>query len=247
MSAAAVSLARRRNPGKVNDVVAIIEQLVEWVGPAFAVAGYYIVFAGVFADRSAFLGLIIPGDVVLAIGGVYAARHELDLPAVMAVGAVAGLAGESAGFLLGHRYGKRLLKRIPILKRWAEDLTKTEDFFDRNGGKTVFIGRYVSVAGTFLPFVAGMSKMKYGRFLLFDIPSVTIWAIGVSLLGYFLESQIDTIDTILSRFGWGLLALIVLIFGGRFVYRRWIRKDGSSKGSSKRSSRSSSPKSSRSS
>ncbi len=217
-------------------MVAIIEQLVEWVGPAFAVAGYYIVFAGVFADRSAFLGLIIPGDVVLAVGGVYAARHDLTLPAVMAVGAAAGLGGESVGYWLGRRYGARLLRRIPILNRWADDLTKAEDFFGRNGGKTVFIGRYVSVAGTFLPFVAGLSKMRYGRFLLFDVPSVTIWAIGVSLLGYFLESQIDTIDMILSRFGWGLLALLVLIFGGRFVYKRWIRKDGSSKGSSRASS-----------
>ncbi|MFL5797220.1 MAG: DedA family protein [Actinomycetota bacterium] len=217
-------------------MVAIIEQLVKWVGPAFAVAGYYIVFAGVFADRSAFLGLIIPGDVVLAVGGVYAARHVLTLPSVIAVGAAAGLAGESVGYWLGRRYGARLLRRVPILRRWADDLTKTEDFFRRNGGKTVFIGRYVSVAGTFLPFVAGMSKMRYGRFLLFDVPSVTVWAVGVSLLGYFLESQIHTIDTVLSRFGWGLLALIVLFFGGRFVYRRWIRKDGSSKGSSRASS-----------
>lgn len=219
-------------------MVAIIEQIVEWVGPAFSVAGYYIVFAGVFTDRSAFLGLIIPGDVVLAVGGVYAARHVLDLPAVMAVGAAAGLAGESVGFWLGNRYGERLLKKIPILRRWAEDLTKTQEFFRRNGGRTVFIGRYVSVAGTFLPFVAGMSRMRYRRFLLFDVPSVTIWAIGVSLLGYFLESQIDAIDKILSRFGWGLLALIVLFFGGRFAYRRWIKKDGSAKKDSSSTSRS---------
>jgi membrane-associated protein len=225
-------------------VVAIIEQIVEWVGPAFVVAGYYIVFAGVFADRSAFLGLVIPGDVVLAVGGVYAARHTLDLPVVMAVGAVAGLAGESVGFWLGNRYGMRLLKKIPILRRWADDLSRAEDFFKRNGGRTVFIGRYVSVAGTFLPFVAGLSKMRYRRFLLFDVPSVTMWAVGVSLLGYFLESQIDTIDTILSRFGWGLLALIVLFFGGRFAYWRWIKKDaeGRSGGSGSRSSKAGSRK-----
>jgi membrane protein DedA with SNARE-associated domain len=62
---------------------------------------------------------------------------------------------------------------------------------------------------------------------------VILWAVGVSLLGYFLASQIDLIDTILSRFGWGLLALIVLFFGGRFVYRKWIKKDtGSSTDSS---------------
>jgi membrane protein DedA with SNARE-associated domain len=227
-------------------VVAIIEQLVDWVGPAFAVAGYYIVFACVFADRSAFLGLIIPGDVVLALGGVFAARGELALPAVMVVGAVAGLMGESVGFYLGNHYGERLLKKIPILRRWAGDLDKAQDYFQRHGGKTVFIGRYVSVAGTFLPFVAGMSKMRYRRFLLFDVPSVVIWAVGVSLLGYFLASQIDLIDTILSRFGWGLLAAIVLFFGGRFVYRKWFKKDkgSGSKGSSSSTSKTSSSKAS---
>ena len=213
-------------------MVAIIEQLVEWLGPAFATAGYFIVFAGVFADRSAFLGLIVPGDVVLALGGVFAAKGDLSLPYVIAVGAVAGLMGESVGFWLGNRHGRRLLQKIPVLRRWASDLSKAEDYFRRNGGRTVFIGRYVSVAGTFLPFVAGMSNMRYRRFLLFDIPSVVIWAIGVSLLGYFLEHQIGTIDTVLSRFGWGLLAVIVLFFGGRFVYRKWIKKDsGGSKGS----------------
>jgi membrane protein DedA with SNARE-associated domain len=205
-------------------VVAIIERLVEWLGPAFASAGYFIVFAGVFADRSAFLGLVVPGDVVLALGGVFAARGALSLPVVIAVGAVAGLMGESVGFWLGNRHGRQLLGRIPILRRWADDLSKAEDYFRRNGGRTVFIGRYVSVAGTFLPFVAGMSNMRYRRFLLFDIPSVVIWAIGVSLLGYFLEHQIGTIDEVLSRFGWGLLAVIVLFFGGRFAYRKWFKK-----------------------
>ncbi|HEY7283709.1 MAG TPA: DedA family protein [Actinomycetota bacterium] len=218
----------------------IIERLVDWLGPAFAVAGYFIVFAGVFADRSAFLGLIVPGDVVLALGGVFAAKGDLFLPYVMAVGAVAGLMGESTGFWLGNRYGRRLLTHIPILRRWGADLSKAEDYFARNGGKTVFIGRYVSVAGTFLPFVAGMSNMRYRRFLVFDIPSVVIWAVGISLLGYFLEHQIGTIDKVLSRFGWGLLAVIVLFFGGRFVYRKWFKKKTKDSGASSSSSKSSS-------
>src|SRR6266511_948206 len=130
-------------------VIGIIEQIVDWFGPAFAVAGYWILAAGVFADRSAFLGLIIPGDVVLALGGVFAAQGDLDLGWVMVVGALAGISGESAGFWLGRRYGARVLKRIPVAGRLAEGLDAAEDYFRRRGGTTVFIGRYVSVAGTF--------------------------------------------------------------------------------------------------
>jgi membrane-associated protein len=218
-------------------VIALVEQLVKWVEPVFrGWPGYLLVAGGVFADRSAFLGLVVPGDLVLAIGGVYAGRGELSLTLVIVVGALAGLAGESAGFWLGRSYGLRLLRKIPILKRFEGRLQDAEAFFHRNGGKTVFIGRYVSVAGTFLPFTAGLSKMPYMRFLLFDVPSVAIWAVGVSLLGYFLNSQIDTVDKILSRFGWGLLALVVLFFGGRFVYRRWIKKEPRTTSRSSRSS-----------
>jgi len=205
-------------------VIGIIEQIVDWFGPAFAVAGYWILAAGVFADRSAFLGLIIPGDVVLALGGVFAAQGDLHLVWVIVVGVGAGLAGESTGYWLGRRYGARVLKRIPFANRLADRLDVAEEYFRRRGGRTVFIGRYVSVAGTFLPFVAGMSRMPYARFLAFDVPSVTLWAVGVSLLGYFLNSQLDSIDRILSRFGWGLLGLAVLFFGGRFVYRRFIAR-----------------------
>src|SRR6266545_8286000 len=229
-----LSLARRRwenrwgrglrRSGRGACVVALVEEIVEWIGPAFAVAGYWIVGAGVFADRSAFLGLIIPGDVVLALGGVFAAQGDLHLVWVIMVGVGAGLAGESTGYWLGRRYGARVLKRIPFANRLADRLDVAEEYFRRRGGRTVFIGRYVSLAGTFLPFVAGMSRMPYARFLAFDVPSVTLWAVGVSLLGYFLNSQLDSIDRILSRFGWGLLGLAVLFFGGRFVYRRFIAR-----------------------
>ena len=207
-------------------MIALVQQLVRWVEPAFrGQLGYLIVAVGVFADRSAFIGLVIPGDLVLALGGVYAGRGALSLPVVMVVGALAGIMGESVGFWLGRVYGLRLLRKIPFLKRYEGRLTEAEDFFRRHGGKTVFIGRYVSVAGTFLPFSAGLSRMPYGRFLMFDIPSVTLWAVGVSLLGYFLNSQIGTVDRILSRFGWAVLGLAVLFFGGRFAYRRWIKKE----------------------
>src|SRR6266540_2082775 len=109
-------------------------------------------------------------------GPVFAAQGDLHLVWVIVVGVGAGLAGESTGYWLGRRYGARVLKRIPFANRLADRLDVAEEYFRRRGGRTVFIGRYVSVAGTFLPFVAGMSRMPYARFLAFDVPSVTLWA-----------------------------------------------------------------------
>jgi undecaprenyl-diphosphatase len=109
---------------------------------------------------------------------------------------------------------------LPLANRFNKHLDKAGDYFRRNGGKTVFVGRYVSVVGTFLPFVAGMSKMAFGRFLAFDAVAVTLWAAAVTMIGYTLNSQIELIDRILSQFGWALLAAVVLAVGSRIAWKR---------------------------
>ena len=215
-------------------MLGLIEEIVEWAGPLFASAGYFIVFAAVALERSVFIGLVIPGDVILALGGIYAARGDLEIVPVIVIGIVAALIGESVGFWLGRRYGISLIKRLPLLNRLQDRVESARDYFKRHGGKTVFIGRYATAVGAFIPFTAGVADMTYPRFLLFDVPAVVIWATGIALLGYFLESQLDLVDTILSRFGWGVLALIVAFFVGRFLWKRWKeRKEG--KGGSSRS------------
>ncbi|MDP9342501.1 MAG: DedA family protein [Actinomycetota bacterium] len=202
-------------------IAAILQDLVRWVGPVFAVAGYPIVGGAVLMERSVFIGLIVPGDVILALGGIYAARGDLSLPWVIVIGILAAVTGESIGFWLGRRYGRRLVHRLPLVNRLEGRLDAAEEYFRKHGGKTVAIGRYATAAGAFVPFVAGLSRMRYRRFLAFDVPAIVVWAAGIVLLGYFLEGELDLVDRILSRFGWVMLGLLVGIVGGRFVYRRW--------------------------
>src|SRR5439155_7114825 len=156
-------------------------------------------------------------------GGIYAGRGNLSIALVIAVAAVAGILGETLSYWLGRRYGVRMIRRLPLANRFEEHLDRARGYFRRHGGKTVFIGRYVSVAGTFMPFAAGMSDMPFLRFLAFDAAAICAWAAGVSLLGYFLNSQIDLVDTILSKFGWGLLILVALGVAGRFAWKRRTR------------------------
>jgi membrane protein DedA with SNARE-associated domain len=100
-------------------------------------------------------------------------------------------------------------------------LVGVQAYFERHGGKTVAIGRYATAAGALVPFVAGMAGMRYGRFLMFDVPAVLLWAIGITLVGYIFGRNLDVVETILSRFGWGILALLVAFVVGRIVWARF--------------------------
>src|SRR5205823_4438634 len=131
----------------------------------------------------------------------------------------AAIAGESIGYWLGRRYGLRLIRRLPLLNRLEKTLEQSEDFFRRHGGKTVAIGRYATAAGAFVPFTAGMGRMRYGRFLLFDVPAIVVWATGITLFGYLAGRNLAFIDRVLSRFGWTVLGLIVVFVAGRFLWK----------------------------
>src|SRR5690242_11324693 len=105
----------------------LVDLLIRWLRPAYQNAGYVIVGVGVMLERSMFVGLFVPGDILLALGGVYAAQQKLSLPWVIVIGIAAAITGESIGFWLGRRYGMGLVRRIPVLRRFEERLKKAED------------------------------------------------------------------------------------------------------------------------
>jgi membrane protein DedA with SNARE-associated domain len=84
----------------------------------------------------------------------------------------------------------------------------------------VALGRYATAAGAVIPFTAGMGRMTYRRFLMFDAPAVLLWAIGITLVGYVFGSNLGLVERILSRFGWGILALLVVLIAGRIAWSR---------------------------
>jgi membrane-associated protein len=200
----------------------LVERIVSAIEPYFLAAGYFIIAAGVLMERSIFIGLIIPGDLILALGGVYASKHKMNLAAVIAIGTGAAICGESIGFWLGRRFGIRVVRHLPFIGKWlSERLEASEEFFKRHGGKTVAIGRYATAAGAFIPFSAGAGRMKYWRFLAVDVPAIIVWAIGISIFGYFFGRNLAFIDKVLSRFGYIVLGLIVVLFLGRWLWKRW--------------------------
>lgn len=201
--------------------LSLVERIVRDIEPAFLAAGYLIIAGGVLLERSIFLGLIVPGDLILALGGVYASQHKMDLIGVIVVGSLSAIAGESIGFWLGRRFGVRLLRRLPFFgKRLSRVVEESEGYFRRHGGKTVAIGRYATAAGAFIPFTAGAGKMSYARFLAFDVPAIIVWAAGITIFGYYFGRNLSFVDKVLSRFGYGVLALAILVVAGTFLWKR---------------------------
>jgi undecaprenyl-diphosphatase len=202
--------------------LSLVEKIVTWLEPVFLSAGYYVIAAAVLMERSVFIGLIVPGDVILALGGVYAAKGKLNVVAVIVIGTLAAIAGESIGYWLGRRYGGGIIRRIPFVGQYLyEKLGSAEEHFKRRGGMTVALGRYATAAGAFIPFSAGVGKMPYRRFLLFDVPAVTLWATAITIFGYAFGRNLPFVDKVLSRFGYVVLGLLVGYFVGRWAWRRW--------------------------
>jgi undecaprenyl-diphosphatase len=201
-------------------LAALIETLLEWVGPFFSTYGYALILAATVLESSAFVGVVVPGDVILAMGGVYAARGELSLPWVIALGALGTMGGESIGYWLGHRYGEALVRRLPFADRAQDKIDRAREAFDRNDSKVLLVGRFASGLRVIVPFTAGMSRTSYRRFMGFVVPTAAVWAVVVGLLGYLLGENVGLIDKILSRFGWGMLALVILAVVGNILWRR---------------------------
>ena len=197
----------------------LVERIVDWVEPFFVSGGYLIIAGAVLMERSIFIGLIVPGDLILALGGVYSSQHKMSLVLVILIGTIAAICGESIGYWLGRTYGQRLIKRIPLVRRLEGHLEASQDYFRRHGGKTVAVGRYATALGAFIPFSAGVARMRYRRFVAFDVPAIVVWAIAISVFGYAFGQNLDVVDKVLSRFGYGVLALFILVFGSRYGWK----------------------------
>lgn len=193
--------------------LALVTEVLDWIRPFFATFGYVIVAAATFLESAAFIGLIVPGDVVLALAGIYAGSGELAVGGVIACGAIFGILGETTGYLLGRRYGDALVKRAPLVRRSERRVEEALISIRTNAGRTIAFGRFVTGAAGFVPFVAGTSGVPPRTFFAFTVPTICVWATAITLLGFFVGNNVGTIDKILSRAGLVGLSVAVIVVG----------------------------------
>jgi membrane-associated protein len=206
--------------GPVDTALALVQEVIDWLRPAFSSFGYVVVAVAMFLESAAFTGVVVPGDVILALGGVYAGRGSLSLPGVIASGVVAALTGETIGYVLGRRYGMQLVTKAPVLRRFEHRIDRVTRAIERRGGAAIVLGRFATGVAGFVPFVAGTSGVRWRTFLLFTIPTTSVWAVGVILLGFVVGNNVELIDDVLSTIGWAGLAVAAAVIAVWWIVRR---------------------------
>jgi len=183
-----------------------------------ATYGYIVVLLVVMAESA---GLPLPGETSLLVAGAFAATGKLALPGVIFAAALGAILGDTAGYWIGRTSGLRLLRRHGRLVRFDEHkLAQAEAFFARHGEKTVFLGRFVPVGRIFSAVLAGVSQMRYSRFLLWNATGGIVWASLMGTLGFLFGHQLPLIERLVSQFGFGLLGVLIAFVALRVAWQR---------------------------
>jgi membrane protein DedA with SNARE-associated domain/membrane-associated phospholipid phosphatase len=198
-----------------------LQQLLEDVSNTLGAWTYLLVGVFAFAETGAFVGLVVPGETVMLLGGAVAGQGAIEIYLLIAIAWFAAWAGDTTSFFLGRRLGREfVLRNGPRFGIDHERFEKVEDYFSRHGGKTIFIGRFVSLVRAFAPFIAGSSGMRYRAFVPYSILGTGLWASAHILIGYFFSRSIDTAAKYAGRGAFLLGTLIVVVAGTVFLVRR---------------------------
>src|SRR5712691_4673578 len=161
------------------------DKLLQLLAPMFTTWwGYAALFAIVFSETGLLVGFFMPGDSLLFLVGAVAGAGNLDIVGVNIVLMAAAILGDSFGYMLGRRTGPRIFSRPDSRLFRREHLERTRIFYEKHGGKTIVYARFVPIIRTFAPFVAGVGKMSYVRFLSFNVFGGIGWVFAMTMLGY---------------------------------------------------------------
>ncbi len=200
-----------------------IESLIADIGEALGPWTYLLVGVLAFLETGAFVGLVAPGETTVIVGGVVAGQGEISLFVLIAITWFAAVAGDVASYTLGRRLGRAWLVRHGERVKITEDrLHQVEVFFDKRGGITILIGRFIGFVRALAPFIAGTSKMPLRKFLPYDVLGAGAWATTFCVLGYVFWQSFDRLTEYVSRglFAFGTVVVVVGLFVGLVQLRR---------------------------
>jgi len=158
------------------------------------IGGLMALIAIVFVETGLFVGFFLPGDSLLVTAGLFAARGDLGLWSIFLFVSLAAIAGDTVGYTIGAKTGPKIFTREDSLLFHKKHLITTKEFYDRYGGVTIIIARFMPIVRTFAPLVAGVGGMEYRRFVFYNIAGGIGWVVSMTSLGYFLGKAVPGID-----------------------------------------------------
>lgn len=164
-----------------------LDQLVAW-------AGYLGLTIIVFCETGLLAGFFLPGDSLLVTAGLVASQGGLDFWILNVFLSAAAVAGDSTGYAIGCFAGPKIFNREESFFFKRDYLDRTHRFFEKYGGKTILLARFVPIVRTFAPTVAGAGRMTYRKFLTYNVIGGTLWVLSMTLVGYFLGRSIPDIE-----------------------------------------------------
>ena len=174
------------------------------------VIGYAGIAGIVFAESGLLIGFFLPGDSLLFTAGFLASQGVFRIGLLVPLVFIAAVIGDSVGYAFGNRVGRRIFTRSDSLLFHRQNLLRAQRFYERHGGKAIVLARFLPVIRTFAPILAGVGTMAYSKFLAYNVIGGALWAIGLTLLGYFLGSAIPDVDRYLLPIVIGIIVLSVL-------------------------------------
>ena len=171
--------------------------------------GYVGLAVIVFAESGLLVGFFLPGDSLLITAGIIASQGHLNIWLILPLVVAAAIIGDSTGYLIGSKIGPKLFTRPD--SRWfsQKNVEEAHRFFEKYGARSIIFARFIPIVRTFVPTIAGVSKLSYKKFLTYNIIGGTLWGICVTLLGYTLGRIIPGMDRYILPV---IIAIIVISF-----------------------------------
>ncbi len=165
-------------------VIFVVLQKVVSVDKIFAAGGMIGLALTVFAETGLLAGFFLPGDTLLFAAGFFAAQGRLNLAIILLLLFIAAILGNMMGYEIGRRSGHKLFKKSDSILFHKDNVTKAQDFFNRHGGKTIILARFVPIVRTLSSPLAGMGHMPYVQFMLYNIVGALLWVPSITFIGY---------------------------------------------------------------
>jgi membrane-associated protein len=187
--------------------------LIQW-------GGYIGLTIIIFAESGLMIGFFLPGDSLLVSAGLIASRGTLDVWFMCAILSVAAILGQTTGYAIGSAAGPRLFAREDSMFFKRSHLQRAHDFYERHGGATIVLARFMPIVRTFVPVVAGAARMSYRPFQIFNIIGGAAWVCGMLMIGYGLGRYIPGIEKHIDK----VIILVIAVSLAPAVIGAWRRK-----------------------